>query len=59
MAYGKKKSATEMLPARGDRPCRIKAAANWVIVDAPGRMAIRSVFIVEALCVRSLIFLSP
>jgi hypothetical protein len=46
-----------MLFAR-EFPRLINAVASWVIADAPGLTASRSVFILEALCVRSLIFLS-
>lgn len=51
---GTKKQATEMISARG-RPGFISAAASWVIVDAPGLREIRSVSILEALCVLSFI----
>jgi len=47
-----------MLAARARlRP--INAVASWVIADAPGLGASRSVFIGEALCVLSFIVLSP
>lgn len=54
MGTGTKKPARVMISARG-RPGFISAAASWVIVDAPGLREIRSVFILEALCVLSFI----
>jgi len=48
----------EMDPAL-EPPRRIRAAASWVIDDAPGLTASRSVFILEAPCVASLIFVTP
>jgi len=46
----KGKPDTEMHSAL-ERPRFISAAVSWVIADAPGLREIRSVFILEALCV--------
>jgi hypothetical protein len=57
MGGGKKKPAVEISSAR-EPSRRVSALASWVIVDAPGLREIRSVSILEALCVCSFISVS-